>query len=100
MAGRIWFVTGAARGLGRAFVEAALEAEDSVAATARDTDALAWLGDRNPGRLLALELDVADREAASDCVHRAHEHFGRLDVLVNNAGYGLSGGVEEVSEEQ
>jgi len=95
---RTWLVTGASRGLGRAFVEAALGAGDAVVATARDARTLADLVDRFPDRSLALDLDVTDRDAARSVAARATERFGRLDVAVNNAGYGLHGAVEEVTE--
>ncbi|MFG2908784.1 SDR family NAD(P)-dependent oxidoreductase [Kitasatospora sp. NPDC048286] len=97
---KVWFVTGSSRGLGRAFVEAALSRGDKVAATARDTSRLADLVAAHGDAVLPLPLDVADRDAVHRAVQRAHRHFGRLDVLVNNAGYGLSGAVEELSEEQ
>ncbi|WP_316519841.1 SDR family NAD(P)-dependent oxidoreductase [Kitasatospora brasiliensis] len=97
---KVWFVTGSSRGLGRAFVEAALSRGDRVAATARDTGRLAGLAAAHGDTMLPLPLDVADRDAVHHAVHRAHRHFGRLDVLVNNAGYGLSGAVEELTEEQ
>jgi NAD(P)-dependent dehydrogenase (short-subunit alcohol dehydrogenase family) len=100
MSDRIWFITGASRGLGRSFAEAALEAGDRVAATARDTSALEQLVAEHDDAILPVSLDVTDREAAIAAVRRAHDHFGRLDVVVNNAGYGVSGAVEEVSEEQ
>ncbi|MBL1080193.1 SDR family NAD(P)-dependent oxidoreductase [Nocardia sp. 2] len=96
---KVWFVTGAARGLGRHFVEAALSRGDRVAATARDTGALTDLLERYGEAVLALPLDVTDRAAAVRAVTRAHRHFGRLDVVVNNAGYGLFGMVEELTEQ-
>ena len=95
---RTWLITGASRGLGRAFAEAALLAGDAVVLTAREPQALADLALRHPDRALALALDVTDRAAARRVGEQAVEHFGRLDVLVNNAGYGLHGAIEEVSE--
>ncbi|HUZ19346.1 MAG TPA: SDR family NAD(P)-dependent oxidoreductase [Acidimicrobiales bacterium] len=95
---RTWLVTGASRGLGRAFVEAALGAGDAVAATARDARTLAGLVGRFPDRALALDLDVTDHDAAREVAARVAERFGRLDVVVNNAGYGLHGAVEGVTE--
>jgi len=96
---KIWFVTGSSRGLGRAIVEAALEAGDSVAATARkpgDLDALVdWYGDR----VLPLALDVTDARAAQAAVAQAKEHFGRIDVVVNNAGYANTASVEDITLE-
>ncbi|MGH3262031.1 MAG: SDR family NAD(P)-dependent oxidoreductase, partial [Trebonia sp.] len=96
---KTWFITGASRGFGREFARAALGRGDSVAATARDVSALRALRDEHPG-LLALSLDVTDAEAVRDRVAEAEEHFGRLDVVVNNAGYGHFGAVEEVTDDE
>lgn len=95
---KVWFITGTSRGFGRSFAEAALSRGDKVAATARNLDSLSDLVDRFGDAVLPLQLDVTDREAAFAAVKSAHEHFGRLDVVVNNAGYGLFGTVEELSE--
>jgi NAD(P)-dependent dehydrogenase (short-subunit alcohol dehydrogenase family) len=95
---RVWFITGATSGFGRAIAEAALERGDSVVATARRTDGLAELGDRE--RVHAVRLDVtsaADREAA---VAAALDRFGCIDVLVNNAGRTQVGAVEETTDEE
>ncbi|WP_258312471.1 SDR family NAD(P)-dependent oxidoreductase [Streptomyces sp. ZEA17I] len=97
---RVWFVTGASRGLGRAFAEAALDAGDRVVATARDVSALDPLIDRHEGRLAALSLDVTRRDEVMATVARAVELFGRLDVVVSNAGQLLYGMVEETTEAQ
>ena len=97
---KTWFITGASRGFGRAWTQAALERGDRVAATARDISALDDLAAAHPDALLPLTLDVTDRAAAFAAVAAAHEHFGRLDVIVNNAGYGLFGAIEEVDEAQ
>jgi NAD(P)-dependent dehydrogenase (short-subunit alcohol dehydrogenase family) len=97
---KVWFITGTSRGFGRVWAEAALERGDRVAATARDRSTLADLEQRHGDAVLALELDVTDKAAVETAVTAAHEAFGRLDVVVNNAGYGLSGAVEEVSEAQ
>jgi NAD(P)-dependent dehydrogenase (short-subunit alcohol dehydrogenase family) len=97
---KIWFITGSSRGFGRQFTQAALERGDRVAATARDTDSLADLVAAHGEAILPLTLDVTDRAAATEAVQRAHDHFGRLDVVVNNAGYGLFGAVEELTEQQ
>jgi NAD(P)-dependent dehydrogenase (short-subunit alcohol dehydrogenase family) len=100
MSDRIWFITGASRGLGRSFAQAALAAGDRVAATARDTSDLDELVGEHGDAVLPVELEVTDRAACFAAVGTAHEHFGRLDVVVNNAGYGVSGAVEELSEDQ
>ncbi len=98
MSSKIWFITGASRGFGREWAIAALERGDSVAATARDTATLDDLAAKYGDAFLPLRLDVTDREAAFAAVEKAHERFGRLDVVVNNAGYGHFGMVEELSE--
>lgn len=95
---KTWFITGASRGFGREFTVAALERGDNVAATARYLATLDDLTDRFGDRLLPLELDVSDRDADVRAVRRAHETFGRIDVLVNNAGYGHFGAFEELTE--
>ena len=97
---KTWFITGASRGLGRIWTEAALQRGDRVAATARDVSTLDDLVAAYGENVLALELDVTDKTGGETAVRKAAEHFGRIDVLVNNAGYGLLGAVEEVTEEQ
>ncbi len=100
MSDRIWFITGASRGLGRSFAQAALAAGDHVAATARDTSTLEDLVAEHGDAVLPISLDVTDRDAAFAAVREAHRRLGSLDVVVNNAGYGVSGAIEELSEEQ
>ncbi|WAC90499.1 SDR family oxidoreductase [Mycobacterium sp. Aquia_213] len=99
MSSKVWFITGVSRGFGRLWALAALERGDKVAATARDTSTLADLQERFGDALLPLELDVTDRDAGFARVAQAHSHFGRLDVVVNNAGYGQFGFAEELSED-
>src|SRR4029078_366396 len=98
MAEKLWFITGTSRGFGREWTIAALERGDRVAATARDVSSLDDLSQKDGDLLLPMALDVSDRAADFAAVARAHEHFGRLDVVVNNAGYGHFGMVEELSE--
>jgi NAD(P)-dependent dehydrogenase (short-subunit alcohol dehydrogenase family) len=100
MANKTWFITGTSRGFGREWTKAALERGDRVAATARDTSTLEDLGTEHGDALLPLALDVTNREAAFAAVKGAHERFGRLDIVVNNAGYGHFGMVEEISEQE
>jgi NAD(P)-dependent dehydrogenase (short-subunit alcohol dehydrogenase family) len=97
---KTWFITGTSAGLGREWAEAALERGDQVAATARDVTALEPLVSEYGDAVLPIALDVTDRPAVLDAVQRAVERFGRLDVLVNNAGYGQVGMVEEVTEQE
>jgi NAD(P)-dependent dehydrogenase (short-subunit alcohol dehydrogenase family) len=97
---KVWFITGCSKGFGRIWAEAALERGDKVAVTARDSATLAPLVEKYGDSVLALGLDVQDMEADYAAVKQAHEKFGRLDVVVNNAGYGLFGTIEEVSAEQ
>ena len=95
---KTWFITGTSRGFGREWTQAALERGDKVAATARNTDRLKDLVEQFGDQILPLRLDVTDRAADLAAVQAAHEHFGQLDVIVNNAGYGLFGAIKEVSE--
>jgi NAD(P)-dependent dehydrogenase (short-subunit alcohol dehydrogenase family) len=97
---RIWFITGASKGFGREWTEAALERGDRVAATARTTGTLDALVETFGDSVLPIQLDVDDREADFAAVQYAAEHFGRLDVVVNNAGYGHFGMIEELTEQE
>ncbi|XAZ22241.1 oxidoreductase [Sinorhizobium sp. B11] len=94
---KIWLITGSSRGLGRALANAVLEAGDKLVATARDPAQLADLVDAYGSRVLALALDVTDEAAAEAAVKTAVDTFGRLDVLVNNAGYGNVAPIEDTS---
>src|SRR6266702_3380316 len=96
----VWFITGASKGFGREFVLAALERGDKVAATARNTDTLSDLVEQYGDAVLPVELDVTNRDQVFAAVKSAHETFGRIDVVINNAGYGLFGTVEEITEQQ
>ncbi|MGG3279160.1 SDR family NAD(P)-dependent oxidoreductase [Paenibacillus solani] len=81
---RIWFITGASKGLGYTFTRAALEAGDRVVAAARTISTLDTLKEKYPDSLLPMELDVRSRESVFTVVKAAVEHFGRLDIIVNN----------------
>ena len=95
---KTWFITGTSRGFGREWAIAALERGDQVAATARDLATLDDLVAKFGDAIEPIRLDVTDREAGFAAVKRAHERFGRLDIIVNNAGYGQFGMVEEITE--
>src|SRR5690606_17748506 len=95
----VWFVTGASRGLGRALVAHLLERGDHVAATTRSAERLvAALSDIDTTHLLPLEVSLTDETQVVCAVAEATERFGRLDVVVNNAGYGYLGAVEETTD--
>jgi NAD(P)-dependent dehydrogenase (short-subunit alcohol dehydrogenase family) len=96
---RTWLITGSSRGLGRALAEAVLAAGHNVVATARDPRAVQDLVDRYPDRARAVALDVTDRAAAAGAVRATVDAFGRLDVLVNNAGYANVNSIEDFAEE-
>jgi NAD(P)-dependent dehydrogenase (short-subunit alcohol dehydrogenase family) len=95
---KTWLITGASKGFGREWAEAALERGDRVAATARRPETLNALADAYGDAVLSLRLDVTDRDATFGAVQRAADHFGALDVVVNNAGYGHFGMTEELTE--
>ncbi|PRY15318.1 SDR family oxidoreductase [Kineococcus rhizosphaerae] len=95
---KTWFITGTSRGFGREWALAALERGDRVVATARNTDSLADVVAAHGEDVLALALDVDDKAAVERAVAEAVERFGRIDVAVNNAGYGQFGMIEEISE--
>jgi NAD(P)-dependent dehydrogenase (short-subunit alcohol dehydrogenase family) len=96
MTEQVWFVTGASRGLGRSIVEQALAAGHLVVGTARRVDALREFGRARPGRFVALALDVTDSARAQSAVEETVSTFGRLDVVVNNAGYASMTPIEEI----
>ena len=98
MAQKVWFITGTSRGFGNEWAQAALERGDKVVATARNIDSLSDLTGKYGDSVLPMALDVTDRDAVFAAITQAHGHFGRLDVVVNNAGYGQFGMIEELSE--
>jgi NAD(P)-dependent dehydrogenase (short-subunit alcohol dehydrogenase family) len=97
---KIIFITGASRGFGRIWTEAFLKRGDKVAATARNLDTLKSLSQQYGDALLPLQLDVTDRQASFNAINKAKAHFGKIDVVINNAGYGLFGTIEETSEQE
>ena len=92
---QVWLVTGSSRGLGRAIVEASLEAGNKVLATARDIGSLTGLSERYGDQVKLFALDVTDESAAAGAVKTAIDAFGSLDVVINNAGYGNLSSVED-----
>lgn len=94
---KVWFITGSSRGFGRVWTEAALKRGDKVAATARNVESIADLKKKFGNNVLTLELDVTKPAQAQSAVEAAHAHFGKLDVILNNAGYSLVGTIEEAS---
>jgi NAD(P)-dependent dehydrogenase (short-subunit alcohol dehydrogenase family) len=91
----VWFITGASSGFGRAFAAYAIERGYRVAATARDVGHLAALVEQAPSRVMAIRLDVTRPDEVAQAIQAAVARFGRIDVLINNAGFGLVGAVEE-----
>lgn len=98
MSEKVWFITGTSRGFGRIWAEDALKRGDKVVATARSLADIAPLAETYGDAVLTLALDVTDREQVAEVVAKAHAHFGRLNVVVNNAGYALIGAIEEASD--
>ncbi|MBF6327438.1 SDR family oxidoreductase [Nocardia transvalensis] len=97
---KVWFITGVSRGFGREWALAALDRGDRVAGTARELSALDDLVTKYPDTFLPLRLDVTDRAGDFAAVEQAAQRFGRLDVVVNNAGYGQFGMIEELTEDE
>lgn len=95
---KVWFITGASRGIGAHIATAALEAGYSVVATARRKEILSTYSQDE--RVLCLSLDVTNERQAHSAAQEAIEYFGQIDVLVNNAGYGLLGSVEETGDSE
>jgi len=97
ISGKVWFITGTSRGFGRVWAEAALKRGDKVAATARSLASIDDLNEKYGTNVLTLELDVTNADQVKAAVEQAHNHFGRLDIVFNNAGYSLVGTIEEGS---
>lgn len=96
---KVWFITGASRGFGRVWTEAALERGDKVAATARNVSSIAALKEKHGDRVLTLPVDVTKPEQVKTALTEAHAYFGKLDIVLNNAGYSLVGTIEEARAE-
>jgi len=94
---KVWFITGTSRGFGKVWTEAALERGDKVAATARSLDSIAYLNGKYGDKVLTLELDVTNSDQVKTAVAQAFGHFGKVDIILNNAGYSLVGTIEEAS---
>ena len=97
---KIWFITGSSRGLGRSLTEAVLANGDQVAATARNPEQVKDLVERYPGQIYPIKLDVTQYEQVGKAVAGTIAQFGRIDVLVNNAGFGIVGAAEAFTEDQ
>lgn len=97
---KVWFITGTSRGFGRVWTEAALQRGDKVAATARKLESIADFKEKYGENVLTLELDVTKPEQVKTAVEQAFSHFGKLDIVLNNAGYSLVGTIEEASADE
>lgn len=97
---KVWFITGSSRGLGRSLTEAVLASGDKVVGTARNVQQLKDFENLYPEQFFALQLDVTDYNRVYDAVAETIAHFGRIDVLVNNAGFGITGATEAFTDEQ
>jgi len=97
---KVWFITGCSSGFGRSLVKKALKNGYSVVATARNIEKLADIESEYGKKIRVVKLDVKDSDQISFAINSAVDSFGRIDVIVNNAGYGLVGALEEYSEEQ
>jgi NAD(P)-dependent dehydrogenase (short-subunit alcohol dehydrogenase family) len=97
---KVWFITGASKGFGHEIAKAALHADDKVVATVRNNSSGLYASLGNHSNLFVVEMDVTREEQVQEAVNRSIDHFGKLDVIVNNAGYGIVGAIEEVSDEE
>jgi len=97
---KVWFITGSSRGLGRSLTQAVLAKGDQVAATARNPQQLNELVEKYPGQILPIALDVTDQAQITAAIAQTIQQFGRIDVLVNNAGFGIAGATEALTTEQ
>jgi NAD(P)-dependent dehydrogenase (short-subunit alcohol dehydrogenase family) len=98
MTKQVWFVTGASKGLGLALVKKLIAAGHSVAATSRNAEELTKAAAAPPDRFIALNMDLSNEKNIAKAIQQTVDRFGKIDVVVNNAGYGLVGGLEELSD--
>ena len=94
------FITGASRGFGKIWAETFLKRGDNVIATARNIEALKDLVEKYPNNILALKLDITKKDECFEAIATAQKHFGVIDILINNAGYGQIGAIEEITEQE
>ena len=97
---KVWFITGASKGFGLSIVKQLLCAGHFVAATSRDKEALAKAVNRDEDIFLPLQVDLANESSVSLALQHTYEEFGRIDVVINNAGYGIGGTIEELTDEE
>src|SRR5258708_129067 len=97
---KVWFITGSTRGLGRSLTEAVLAKGDQVADTARQPEQLKELAAKYPDQLFPVKMDVTSEDQVNEAVARSILRFGRLDVVVNNAGFGITGAAEAFTKDQ
>jgi NAD(P)-dependent dehydrogenase (short-subunit alcohol dehydrogenase family) len=97
---KVWFITGTSTGFGRNFVEQLLHTGDKIVATARNIDSIADLKETSPDNVHTVALDVTNKDQIQLAVQESIEKFGRIDIVVNNAGYGLYGMLEEYTDDQ
>jgi short-subunit dehydrogenase len=97
---KVWFITGCSTGFGREMAKQLLESGEQVVVTARDASKVQDLVELSAENALALSLDVTDNAQVTESVKKAEEHFGKIDVLVNNAGFGYFGSIEESEESE
>ena len=97
---KVWFITGASKGFGLSIVKQLLCAGHFVAATSRDKEALVKAVSRDESNFLPLQVDLTDESSISIALQHTYEEFGRIDVVINNAGYGIGGAIEELTDEE
>jgi len=97
---KVWFITGSSRGFGRIWTLAALQRGDKVIATARNIESIADLNDKYGSQVLTMEMDVTKGDQVQKVIEKGHAHFGKIDIVLNNAGYSLVGTIEEANADE